>query len=465
MKIHDNDVAVSEVIGFVLILGVIVAFLSVYMVYAVPAQGRENEIAQMDLVRDRFMDYKISLDPIWITQQNTTTISTSFPLGTSGGFTLGGFLSIMNPVGSSALLAVNQRGETLTIASDSLVMADGAGEITSDIIYGTPEPFTIETAPRRFIINITRTPETAPPIPEGVRVNTTDWCVWANMTPRWEYYKYYTWTLGKNKKIENLQEHEGYKYNRTDLTITVVKGGTIQVEDLIVYGDVSQSTVYDVNLMEPAYGLTDVLSYPMTPETLKSDNAITGYYRVEHGYEPDESTNTFTMGEIEYRSEYHYWVQQDYYYQLGGVFLAQDDGATCKVPPAISLYNASGTARVKITGILLTGGGVIGGSSPVQVQTLLDDVGEMPYAGGSNSRWVNISVAAGDEESGEMWRRVFLDAADRGGMTSDWYTNGTRGESYINITGPSAGDEYDVQLEVTLANFTVTLQNVAGATG
>ena len=49
------------------------------------------------------------------------------------------------------------------------------------------------------------------------------------------------------------------------------------------------------------------------------------------------------------------------------VFLEQDDGNTVKVPPSITLSQSAGIPVVRINQILLSGSGVVEGSSPVQV--------------------------------------------------------------------------------------------------
>jgi hypothetical protein len=46
-----------EVAGFALILGLIAAAFSICLAYAVPAQGRENEILHMNEVSDEFASY------------------------------------------------------------------------------------------------------------------------------------------------------------------------------------------------------------------------------------------------------------------------------------------------------------------------------------------------------------------------------------------------------------------------
>ena len=78
-----REQALSEVIGFVLIIGIIMAAFSLYMVYGVPVQGRENEINHMSTINDQFVSYKIGIDSLVTNQQKGLAMSTSFPLGTA----------------------------------------------------------------------------------------------------------------------------------------------------------------------------------------------------------------------------------------------------------------------------------------------------------------------------------------------------------------------------------------------
>ncbi|MDV2482698.1 hypothetical protein F8E02_11970 [Methanoculleus sp. Wushi-C6] len=123
MPSRARDDGLSEVVGFVLILGVIVVALSLYQLYGVPAAGREDEIAHMNAVKGRFVDYKIALDSLWINSLNTTrsaegvTLSTAFDLGTGGGYTQGGgvLFPVLAPIASGGKVSVNEHQDTLTI--------------------------------------------------------------------------------------------------------------------------------------------------------------------------------------------------------------------------------------------------------------------------------------------------------------------------------------------------------------
>ena len=119
---EDRNLALSEVIGFVLLLALMVAALSLWSIYIVPVNGREAEIVQMNTVKDRFTDYKFTLDSLWINNQTGVMTSTSFNLGTGQGVTeaSGLFLPLLNPIPSSAVLSVNDGGDRLIVNSSSL---------------------------------------------------------------------------------------------------------------------------------------------------------------------------------------------------------------------------------------------------------------------------------------------------------------------------------------------------------
>jgi hypothetical protein len=315
---NDNELALSEVIGFILLLGVLVTAMAIWMMYVVPANGREDEITQMNAVRDRFTDYKISLDSLWVNSpsgakwsQSGVTLSTSFNLGTGGGNTeaSGLFLPMLKPIASSATLSVKNNGDTMNISSN---------------------------------------------------------------------------------------------------------GGDMDVNN--------------------------------------------------------------AMGILEYQSQNYYWIQQKYYYQAGGVFLAQDLGSTARVSPPISIVNSSKgatsmndfNASVVIAPITIDGGASIGGNGPVRVDSRL----KTPplQLGPEKKYWVNISVKVQDYLTAQMWNATFIDAVSNGGITNKthWYKSGTSSAgvtpatAYIRIIGPYDDETNpDVWLTLHPAEYAVTFNNIA----
>ncbi len=111
-----SDDALSEVIGFILIIAILMIFLSLWMVYVVPAEGRQQEIEHMNYVRNWFTQYKITADSLWVNHEPNdpyksltgVTFSNSLTLGSQGGATQAGglFLPVMSPIGSTGAIAV-----------------------------------------------------------------------------------------------------------------------------------------------------------------------------------------------------------------------------------------------------------------------------------------------------------------------------------------------------------------------
>jgi hypothetical protein len=290
MTNDHNEAGLSEVIGFILLLALSVSALSVWMVYVVPVNGREEEIAQMNIVKDQFTNYKFSLDALRsnIAMDNLSApmTSTSFTLGTGGGNTQAGgvFLAMLKPIASYATLSVQDTGDQFNIDSSNYHGSAGAkGE---------------------FPINITS---------------------------------------------------------------------------------------------------------------------------------------------LKYSSHNNYWIQEQYVYDLGGVFLYQDDGATNRISPLISIANtANNSVVVYVVPVNLVGGGSITGNGPVRVDTrqrILPkfNISSDPYL---NNKWVNLTVSTSNNATAAVWQNVFTDIVTREQVGSSAYTisntyNPTtkRTTVYINITG------------------------------
>jgi hypothetical protein len=241
---------------------------------------------------------------------------------------------------------------------------------------------------------------------------------------------------------------------RTDVTIYTFKGGASLVADLAVFKGITSSTVYPVDVMNPAYGISAEIGKPQALSARTSDSAITAGYRALYGYLPNVSGTTSAMGSLEFRSNNHYYVPQTYYYQLGGVFLEQEDGATMEVPPSVSIRMENGTPVVKIGKILLWGSIAdpsIDGSGPITVATAVTDISDAPLAPGFNTRWVNLSIQAASTGTAQMWWRTLRGIADQGRLPQALYTNGTAGNvAFLNITGNP--QLYDIRLSLTQVN-------------
>jgi len=456
---HRREHGLAEIIGFILILAGIAIAVAFYALYGVPAQGREGEISHMNDVKDRFVEFKVNLDSLWSNRQCGTPLATSFTLGTGGAGTTGSFsiLPILEPVKTSATLALGQRAEYITISQDSYFMVTSGGYNETGIINTIPgTTITFNRTPKYFFINVS-SPD--PFSTHGVHIypsNGSAWDAWVNTTPVYSFYR--NLTIVNNTQPGNIYWNVtlGYYYtnvttwNRTDVTVSTMLGGIPVMQGFVADRNITASpTSYVVDLMNPAYGISSALGSTLSPLTItanRTDTTVNATYITNYSYWPSQTTQTWTMGSLEYRAQNQYWVCQTYYYQMGGVFLEQNDGNAVKVPPAISFSMVNGTTPVvTIDEILLSGSGIIQGTGPVQVTSSIGSVTDTLLASGNNTRFLNLTVDTLSNNAAMAWNYTLLNAANQAGFPPSIYTMNTAGvETYMNIS-PSRSI-YGIQL-------------------
>lgn len=303
MKSFQREEGLSEVIGFILLIGLLVVFLVLYQTYSIPVQGRDNEIDHMNDIKDTLVAYKISLDSLWVNKQREgTMLSTTLDLGTGGGYSRGGAgdIGFLTPVTSGGSVGLNQRDERV-------------------IVTGTKDNYDVVT--------------------------------YANYTP----------------------------------------------------------------------------------------------------------------GALEYHSNNNYWIDQNYYYQLGGVFLEQDSGSTVRVMPPLSITKNQAdpsdpeTASFDFTVIKLSNEELISGMGPVRIDTNLKREGY--FEDRKEFRNITVSVISGNSNTRSMWNKLFRDALVRYDIDKGWYKITNVDDAVtLDFFGPEG---YLVEGKIMRANYTVTLQTVA----
>jgi len=183
----------------------------------------------------------------------------------------------------------------------------------------------------------------------------------------------------------------------------------------VVVKNVQNNMWYTIDLLDDAYGLREDLAVPFKlMEPFNQTSPWIQYrYPGQVGYRASNIKESHRMDSLEFRSGNNYWVQQDYYYQQGGVFLWQPDGMVTKVVPLISVTNRTGIPTVRIVDIIINGSGTVGGTSPVQVVTTVTSLQENTInnkklaRGIPNARNVTLVINAQDGSTANMWNQTF----------------------------------------------------------
>ena len=477
-----RDDALSEVIGFILILALIAALASLYLTYVVPAQGREGEIKHMAGINDQFLGYKTAIDSLWINDQTNVPISRTFTLGTITGTTQGSFvIPIFQPYPSSGSMVVNGRGETITINADALVQGfPGSAMPDLDPVYYEPDHLYVQ-------VMTTNTTKGGGII---ITPSSGNWTIWVNIssisTPpissqssvgalptfggsglneliSWINSDLQNWAKNVNSTMSTSSSSTPY------LTISLNKNNLPVFTDLPVVKNVQNNAWYTLDILDLAYGLENQLNYPFSIFLNNSSaNWIAYRYPVSVGYVPKQITQSHHMGSLEFLSNNKYWIQQNYYYQQGGVFLAQpNDGMVTKVLPLISITNQTGIPTVRIVDITVKGSGNIGGTSPVQVISRLDTVPQNIFNGYTlakgipNAKNVTVTLNLQDTATAQMWNQTFAGIKSTAGGQS-WIINTQNGNlATLTIDPIPSSPDYDIILDYSQVNMSVELQPVA----
>jgi len=485
MPAQRSDEGLSEVIGFILILALIAALASLYITYVVPAQGRELEIKHMAGINDQFLQYKMAVDSLWINDQRNVPISNTFTLGTVTGLTQGGFvIPIFQPYPSSGTISVNGREDKLTIEGDFL--EDAPGSAISSLV--TP----VNYEPGHLYIQVMTT-DTSKGGGLVLKPDNGNWEIWLNVTnvinpgmessgtvppfptPK-DVKSSISWADLEDWINRNLNNAGGWisQLNATlgtrvpAITMTMTKNGNATFSDLVVVKNVQNKTWYTIDLLDDAYGLGEDLAIPFTPVINPTGTWITYHYPGRVGYRASSSINeSHRMGSLEFRSGNNYWVQQDYYYQQGGVFLWQPDGMVTKVVPLISVTNRTGIPTVRMVDIIINGWGTVGGTSPLQVVTTLTSIqkntlGNTKLARGiPNAKNVTFIIDAQDQPTAQMWNQTFRwiqqSAVDEG-FDPNWIDI-HQNDNIVQFTVHS--NDYSILFDYSRVNLTVYLQPVA----
>jgi len=239
--------------------------------------------------------------------------------------------------------------------------------------------------------------------------------------------------------------------NPTALKITTWgRDGNKIVDEMVINHKIEDYLIYEVDILNPCYGFSKVLSDASTPYNLTVTNTsdIISTYSIEYeGYNKTikhyAGTNVITSnGTLMYESLNRYFLNQKFIYQNGAVFLCQPPNVSMRIAPDISIEDAGGCAHLLIPMVTVGTGEhrtpMISGSGVEELQLELDRTNRIAFAEGNNTN--NIHIIIEPPEGDENFRRNYLhewanyfDAAVEGTSVKMSWENETNWTN-INVT-------------------------------
>jgi len=191
------------------------------------------------------------------------------------------------------------------------------------------------------------------------------------------------------------------------------------VDGIYINKDTNQSGpgsgYYRIDLLNPCYGFSKVLSsadtpYNLTIETNKYEAC--NYTIIYNEYNKSLVHYSATSnGTLIYESMNRYFLDQKFIYQNGAVFLCQAPNASMRIAPAITIEDTTNESANITIPMITVGAGenrtpMIGGSGVEELQVKLDHLKHAPFAEGNNTDDVHIIIEP--PEGDENFRKDYL---------------------------------------------------------
>ena len=479
-----RDKALSELIGFILLLALLILVASLYLTYVVPANGREAEIAHMDYIKGQFLNYKISTDALWINREGVT-IAQAITLGTQGVKTTGVFagFQLFSPVFSGGKLEISNKdpSERLTtmvtnpLYSPSFAIGNPdtyTPLVINETVFSREGNMTMDQAPDHWYLNFSTDLTTHRDSPVYVQYpagfpseygttltgSYSDYSIKLKALPRYltqDFNWTYGWRNGTNEFLTPDKNSYYWIRYQTDLLLTITKKNLNVLDNYPVYSNIKNSTEriqnYTIDILNPAYGFSqetnDFSNINTAKYTLNSSSsdvsnfmvgssAVAGYVNVTNDPStlvtlhpvsdsvPD--TRNRLMGRLKYYSHnVYYRTQENFIFQMGGIFVNQTDGSSPLNLPLISVKKPdTGTdaLNVNITDISLSGGTSVSGSSPVQIQTTLDKI-RYSALDPSQQNVASVVLRVDNTNHADLWRLIFSAIKKNAGYEAEQWIN------------------------------------------
>ena len=469
MRENNNDIGggvkreqgLSEVIGFLMIVSLLAILFSMYLLYVVPLQGRDAEIAHMDNVKDQFLGIKTDIDSLILNRQDIMTLERTIPLGITGSSGSGAFslMPLDSFIGSGGELQTYQAGHgtmkievTNAILQSNNVITNPNSYVTTDT--GSSGSIIFNYSPTNFFIYYKTTQ--IPPSPTRIIISSNstycnNWTAILNAIPQYHV---------SDEDITNMTKSEkqvSYPSILYDLFISVLKGTHSTVNNLTIYSNIKTDTNYTVDLYDPTYGIMDCLDPYMsitidsnTPINISNPSISQKYYITT---EPI-IIKTYQISGLSYSSNNNYWVNQEVEYEWGAIFLKQDTGTSILVRPPISIQDNDDYISVNLNNIMIENSDMVSGSLDIPVYTSLSSISQLTNGGfplstnPPNADSIKITYTGTTETEAKKWYEAFYQCK---------VNAGTSLKNHITVS--ISGDETSIEIVKLTRNLFIDLKN------
>lgn len=418
--LRDNS-AVSIVIAVVMIFGLLITIAAYINVYYIPSWAEDAEAKHMRSVFTDFSTIPGAINGLVLANETNIISKQRIELG-------GGDIPVISPVRSWGSLGAVPREGNFTVTADAWMVNITENRTNNDAITDAGVNITNISDISLFYIDIESA--TDPFLEDGgeLFINFTNQSGGVRIWSESGIYslKISTWNIDNNRIIDSI-----YINRATD------QSGP-------------GPGYYRIDLLNPCYGFSKVLSNADTPYnlTIETNRSATCNYTIIYN-EYNKSLVRYSAtsnGTLIYESMNRYFLDQKFIYQNGAVFLCQAPNASMRIAPIITIENTTNeSARIRIPMITI-GTGVnrtpmISGSGVEELRMKLDHLNRVPFAEGNNTDDVYITIEP--PEGDEAFRKDYL---------QEWanYFNKIAGGTSVEANPEWPPDDSYANIKITL---------------
>ena len=452
-----TDDGLSEVIGFILIIAIIVILGSLYMTYVVPSQGRDAEIQHMQEIENFFTGFKMNMDSLWLNDQVGVSFNEILQLGTGGQTSAGAFsiFPIMQPVSSSGTVEIIEYPKlSFEIIGD--FKSYSSNDYSSVNLSETQ--ITNKDTPLYVNYHTNIIPWELPPYsPYSLNIWSIQNEPWSitlevkNITLRPEdLLEVMEWNVNpETQAVHNLRISS---VPTVEVVLSAEKNGVKILDNLVVSRQSIRNQTWNetqkIDLLDEAYGLHDDINFPF---------GVNYQYYQADGIKKDGLPNPFLLqvrpsttvnsdeinaGSLKYSSRNPYWINQEYIYKMGKIFLKQGNIIEPKIDyPWFKVKNTSGIdggagyiLSVDMTPLTIQGEGSVSGPDTVQLtaqitgiqDNVIQSTGNVytPAETNPNAKELMIRIRDSSPSEAEYWNRTFrsiLELTHQNEIGREWW--------------------------------------------
>ena len=444
MSVDKRDSALSEVIGMILIIAILVVAMSVYITYMVPERGKAAEIRHMNDVRGSFLELSYLIDSLWINGQ--AGITTSVPIRLH---------SVSEPMIIPMFTPISSQGQiTITDVSTTTdtfnVTFFGFNEQRAFVNPPPPDPVdfgvstTVNRDPYRVLLNFTPLITNTIPKQGGLATLKGD-NNGVNFSVEFQIRNFLRETniAATFSGDEIIVDNTRNSYRHALIAIDLLSGlEYVVVQDLtqsinpainpdgrvtvdikpvldlfpranLVKGSTIMFQALGGNILAPC----DISDSAILAGPLSCDLNLTFLYGLKYGEDITDADTVdiialSPLSSVQFSSHNYYWVNQVYRYQKGAVFLLQD--SVLRQDPVVGRINSTPLSDVQINVYNLTPGDPYRAVTIADVDIRQKQGSRLSSSGGSAQIVADVSVIDGTlKDTAGYWHNVSDGTVDR----------------------------------------------------